>query len=156
MQNEKMEFDFVRSSKVIRYKINPQAADVLAVLIYKHNYWKTEGKLYNYKGKDGFYISYSNLMEETCYSENIIKKTVKKLKTAGLLQTVRQGLNKPNVYYIDEQIIFDYIKKHEKEYDNWRKEIRSLKPAPNTVNTGKVENDISRKDLTDYQDGVKI
>ena len=76
MKNE-IKHEFIASSKVIRYKLDAKAADILAVLVYKNQYWKGERKLININGRKGFHISVDNIREETCFGKDVIQKTRK-------------------------------------------------------------------------------
>ena len=144
MKNE-VEYDFIASAKVIRYKINPKAADILATLIYKYRHWKKKGKLANYYGKIGFYISIDDIIEETTFGKSTIQKNIKLLEKEGLLESKQQGLTKPNVYYLDEDKITKYIVDHEEEYKKYRLEVRNRKTSVALKNSLKDENTTSRK-----------
>jgi DNA-binding transcriptional regulator GbsR (MarR family) len=153
MKNE-LKYDFIASSKVIRYKLDPKAADVLAVLIYKHQYWAEQGELINFKGRNGFYISIDNIREETCFGKTVIQSSLISLKKEGLIDSKRQGLNKPNVYFLDINNIENYIKNHEAEYHTWKKNIRANK-AISPVNVRNTENQLSRTSNSSFLEVVK-
>lgn len=135
----KLEHEFLASSKVVRYKLGHKAADILCVLRYKFEYWKSEGKLVVKNGVPCFFISYSDIREETTFGESIIYKNIAILKKAGLIKTFRQGLGKPNLYNLDVGVIKKYITKYSKEYDGWRKMIRaeSNKTTVNSMSSQK-------------------
>jgi len=154
MKNE-IKHEFIASSKVIRYKLNPKAADVLAVLIYKHEYWKNEGKLINYNGRMGFHISIDDITEETCFGKDVIQNRIKLLKKEGLVVCKRQGLTKPNIYLVDEAKINKYIEDHEEEYEKWRLKIRDKKVVVLPMDTLKGGNQPSRSGKVGIQEVVK-
>ncbi|MDW5289450.1 winged helix-turn-helix domain-containing protein [Formosa sp. PL04] len=151
-KNTEIPYDFIATSKVVRIMFDPATADILAVLIYKHKYWEEEGKLEPYKGKIGFYISYSDIKEETGFSENIIKKRIKQLKKAGLIETAQQGLGKPNYYYLDINYIHEYIKDNEPAYEKWRLDVRNENAVPSVENSKKVESYLSGSEENDFQE----
>jgi hypothetical protein len=156
MKNE-IKHEFIASSKVIRYKLDAKAADVLATLRYKHQYWKNEGRLIDSKGRKGFYISVNNIKEETCFGKDVIQKRIKLLKKEGLIDFRRQGLTKSNIYYIDENKIDKYIEDHKEEYKRWRSSIRETKGVVSPKDTLKDENTTSRKgnsSLLEYDETV--
>jgi len=142
MENKK-KHDFIASSKVIRYKLGHKAADVLAVLIYKHQYWSREGKLINSNGRSGFYISINDIKEETTFGKGMIHSGIKRLKKEGLLDYKQQGLTKPNIYFIDEAKINKFIKNNEEEYEKWRLNIRDEKVVEFPMDILKTENEHS-------------
>jgi predicted transcriptional regulator len=145
-KKNKREFEhaFIASSKVIRAKLDPKAADVLAVLQYKHQYWSEKGKLINYKGRNGFYISIDNIREETCFGKNAIQSSIRLLKKEGLIDSKRQGLTMPNIYFIDESNITKYIEDHKEDYERWRFKVRKEKVTVLSVDTLKYKNQHSR------------
>lgn len=131
---------FITSSKILRYKLGHKAADVLDTLLYKMHHWKSKGRLVNHHGYDCFYISYSDIEEETTFSESVIAKNVQILKKAGLIKTFQQGMTKPNLYFVDESAINKYEAKYKDDYDNWRLKIRSKKGASSTEFVGGLKN----------------
>ena len=148
----KVKHDFIASSKVIRHKLDPKAADVLAVLLYKYQYWSQEGKLINDNVRSGFHISVDDIREETCFGKSAIQSSIKLLKENGLIDYKRQGLTKPNIYFIDEVKINKYIKDHEAEYKKWRLNIRDKKVVVLPMDRLKDENQPSRRDKTGVQE----
>lgn len=133
---------FIKSDKVIRYKLGSKSADTLAVLIYKYEYWKSQSKLVYIDGIGYFFISLNDLKAETGYTKNVIAKNISLLKQARLVQSIRQGLNKPNRYSVDQKVIDDYIDRYRGELEKWEKDTRE-----NLVTSGgerKCEKRISR------------
>jgi len=127
-KNNEIKYAFIASSKVIRYKLDPKSADILATLIYKFEYWERNGELFEHNGKLGFHISLDGIREETCFGKDVIQSRIKRLEKEGLIEKRQQGLNKPNFFFIDVAKIKKYIKKHDKEYQEWRLKIRDSKP----------------------------
>ncbi|WP_353779680.1 hypothetical protein [Winogradskyella sp. 3972H.M.0a.05] len=119
------ENEFIASNKIVRYALGTKAADILATLIYKHNYWKSKGKLTHKNGKEGFFISHDDIREETMFSKDIIMKNIKILEDAGLLFAKRQGLTKPNFYALDFKNINQFLRVNSKKYKNYKANIRS-------------------------------
>ena len=140
---KKIEHEFIASSKVIRYKMNTNTADVLATLIYKQDYWKSNAELVNHKGIKYFYISHSDIKEETCLGIQVIKRALKTLINEGLISSKRQGLGKPNLYYVNTPKVEAYIKNHEAEYKAWRLKIREQNKATPLIPSLIGENDTS-------------
>jgi biotin operon repressor len=122
--SNKNQNSFIASDRVIRYKLNPKAADILAVLIYKHGYWKGEDKLRKKEGREYFFISLNDLIAETGFSKNVIAKNIKLLRQAGLVYSIQQGLGKPNFYSINQEVIDSYIERYRAELKNWQKKIK--------------------------------
>lgn len=122
-----IKYDFISSPKVIRHTISPQAADILATLIYKQKYWAKEGKLISRKGLNCFHISVADISAETCYKKGVIAKNLNLLKKEDLIVVFRQGLNKPNLYHVDESKVLSFIKKNKKKYSDWRLTLKSKK-----------------------------
>ncbi len=141
--DNKIKYEFIASSKVIRYKMKPQAADVLATLIYKQEYWESEDKMTNYNGVKYFYVSHSDIEEETCLGKQVIKRAMKTLINEGLIDSKRQGLGKPNLYYVNTPKVEAYIKNHEAEYKAWRLKIREQNKATPFISSLIGENDTS-------------
>jgi len=157
-KENKLEYEFIASSKVVRYMINPQAADILAVLIYKYDYWQSKNEIVKYRGLPSFYIPYTDIEEETNYSKNIILKNLKLLEKEGLIKRLRQGLNKPNRYHLDKSKIMNYIKKHEKDYENGRLKIRnkgSVSVSEGFVTAGIMQNKTSGNSVMMVQEPLK-
>ena len=142
MEN-KIEYEFIASSKVIRYKMNTKTADVLATLIYKQDYWSSDDRLVDYKGEKFFYVSHSDIEEETCLGIQVIKRAMKTLINEGLIDSKRQGLGKPNLYYVNPPKVVAYIKNHEAEYKAWRLKIREQNKAAPYISSLIGENDTS-------------
>jgi len=134
---------FIASIKVIRYKLSPKAADVLAELQYKHQYWAEQDRLINYKGRIGFYMSIDDIREETCLGKNAIQSSIKLLKGEGLIDSKRQGLTKPNIYFIDANKIDKYVDVHKEDYERWRLKIRREKVVAPTTGSLKEGNQSS-------------
>ena len=149
-----MENSFIASKRVLRYKLGVKAADILAVLIFKYNYWKSLGKLNSQNQKGTFFISLNDLRAETMYSTKLISEAIKALKEAGLVYTIRQGLNKPNRYLIDEEVIDNYIKEHTGELEQWQQNIRDhtgnkrISQKSTSGTTKKGTQDVIKEDTT--------
>ena len=109
MQNE-IEYDFIALPKVINHKVGISAAAVLATLRYKYKYWENNKGLTTNGSFKGFYISHSDIIEETCLGLSQIKKAIKTLEKENLIESKRQGQGKPNLYQVDESKINQYIK----------------------------------------------
>jgi predicted RNA-binding protein with PIN domain len=122
--SNKNQNSFIASDRVIRYKLNPKAADILAVLIYKHGYWKGEDELIKKEGREYFFISLNDLIAETRFSKNVIAKNIKLLRQAGLVYSIQQGLGRPNLYSINQEVIDSYIERYRGELKKWQKKIR--------------------------------
>lgn len=150
-----IDYAFIASPKVIRFKVGIEAADILATLIYKKGYWNDEEKLFEYKGDIGFYISNSDLEEETCYKSHTIKRGLAKLKNEGLIISKQRGLGQPNFYSLDESIIEQYIEDHLDEYENWRLGIRHKNKLATPINSKKELIQLSRKYSNNFQEGTQ-
>jgi biotin operon repressor len=148
-----MEQSFIASNRVVRLKLGVKAADILAVLIYKYKYWKSEEKLGSLNYKGSFYISLNELRAETMFTRNVIAKSINLLKEAGLVYTIQQGLNKPNRYIIDEEVIDRYIKKYTGELEQWQLNVRDN--GGYSSNKRKCENSTSRITKKNTQDVIK-
>ena len=129
-----------------------EEAAILGTLIYKHNYWSDENKLTTNGIFEGFYISHSDIREETCLGTSVVKKAIKKLENEGLIKSKRQGLGKPNLYCIDEAVINQYIEDHKDDYERWRKILRVQIVSVSPVNNKKDENRPSRESKIDVLD----
>ncbi|MGJ5642889.1 hypothetical protein [Formosa sp. S-31] len=154
--NDEISYDFIASSKVIRYKLDPASADILATLMYKFKYWRNEDKLKEYKGEKGFYISHDDLEKETSYSKNIIQNRIKKLKQEKLINVKRQGLNKPNIYFLDLDNIARYINKHEGSYKNYLKDTGGENSSKKPVVPKIGENQLSGSQKKRIQENKKV
>ena len=149
-----MEQSFIASDRVIRHKLGVKAADVLAVLIYKHNYWKSQERLVLIKYKGTFFISLNDLRAETTYSTKLISEAINVLKEAGLVSAIRQGLNKPNRYLIDEEVIANYIKRYTAELEQCQRNIRDytgnkrMSQKSTSGTTKKGTQDVIKEDAT--------
>ena len=130
-----MNYDFIAVPKVINHKLGLNAAAVLGVLIYKYKYWNDQGKLTVRGNSKWFHISHSDIEEEICLGTGAITKAIKRLKKERLIATQRQGLNKPNLYNIDEDMIDEYIEDHKQEYENWRHKLRVKNTSKTPVNS---------------------
>jgi hypothetical protein len=119
--NEK---SFIASYRVVRHKLGVKAADVLAVLIYKYEYWKSRGDLIPRGGEKYFFITLSDLKAETCFSEKVIAKNIKILVKAGLVLSIRQGLSRPNLYSVNQEVVDHYISEHSVDLEKWQTKIR--------------------------------
>ena len=151
MQN-KIEYDYIASSKVIRHALGPQAADILATLIYKYQYWESQGKLNPHKGLNCFHISINDLREETCFGKSVIDKNIKRLEKEGLIQSFRQGLTKPNLYYLNKDKVVKFIKNNERKYNTWRQGIRSKNSTKSPNNTLMAHSGTSSRIEMEVQD----
>ena len=127
MENNKIEQEFEkgfnRSSKIMEYKLGIDAARLLNTLIYKHNYWLNENRMIDVKGKQGFYITISNLQMETSLKPYAISKALKKLKEERLIEVHKIGLPAVNHYVVDGEAINKYEKAHVKKYEEWIKKL---------------------------------
>ena len=151
--NTKIEDSFIASNKIIRFKLRTKAADILAVLIYKNDYWEEQRKLEWKNGKGYFFISLNDLMAETRFSKNIIAKNINFLKAAGLVHSKQQGLNKPNLYSIDKKLIEQYKTKYKGEFNKWQKKIRENNVSSSII--GNYNNNNSGITKTSIQDTTK-
>lgn len=154
MQKE-IKYAFIASSKVIRFKVGRDAADILATLMYKYNYFKSVKRLEYYKGHWCFYLSQSDIIEETCIKKHTIKKSLSKLKNEGLIISKQQGLNLPNYYFIDEKLINKYIADYNEEYEEWRLVIRAENKSVTPINSLKELKQLSGKDSDNFQEGTQ-
>lgn len=123
--------------------MNAQTADVLATLLYKHEYWGNRDELITYNGEKFFYASHADIQEETCLGIQVIKRAMKTLATEGLIKSKRQGLGKPNLYNVNRSSVESYIENHEDEYIAWRLKIRKENKLVAPINALIVENDHS-------------
>ena len=154
MMNE-LNYAFIASPKVIRYKLGSNTADILAALIYKHRYWNLEDKLFEFKGDNGFHISMSDIEEETCLRIHTIKKCLAILKKENLIRSKQQGLGQPNFYAIDEKLIDKYIEDNKEDYENWRLKIRAENKLGAPINSKMELKQLSRKDSDNFQEGTQ-
>ena len=93
---------FIMYNKEVAKKTSVNEALVLADLISKHKYFYERSKL----GTDGsFFNTYENISDDTALSEKQIRLAVSKLKTRGLLSTVRKGIPAKTFYIIDTDAI---------------------------------------------------
>ena len=149
-----MEQSFIASNRIVRLKLGVKAADILAVLIYKKAYWNSQEKLNSVSHKGTFFISLNDLRAETMYSTKLISDAINVLKEAGLVYTIRQGLNKPNRYLIDEEVIDNYIKEHTGELEQWQQNIRDhtgnkrISQKSTSGTTKKGTQDVIKEDTT--------
>lgn len=120
---------FNQSSKIIAYKLGINASIILSSLIYKHNYWFDENKLKNIEGEYYFYITYSNLQAETTLKLSAIKKGIKVLKKANLIQVERKGVPATNHYCLNQETIANFETIHEKEYLSWIETLNTIAKA---------------------------
>jgi biotin operon repressor len=147
---------FIRSSKIIRHVLGPKSADVLATLTYKQDYWKKEGKLTRKKGADYFFISHQDITAETCFSASVIAKCIKELKIKGFVLTIRQGLNKPNLYCVNKKSIETFLDNESPKFKKWQEEIRAEKHSRKPKDSRNIKNDVSRVLNSDAQEVEKI
>lgn len=152
MKEEIIKYEFIASSKVLRHVINIPAADILATLIYKQQYWESEERLIEYKGDKGFYISNADIMEETCFKIHTIKRCLKILKDEGLIISKQRGLGKPNFYKLDLDKIDEYIEDNKDAYDAWRLKVREENIAVMPVNSKKELKQLSRSNSGNFQE----
>ncbi|MFT6843439.1 MAG: hypothetical protein ACJASR_002220 [Psychroserpens sp.] len=155
MKNE-IKHEFIASSKVIRYKLDAKVADVLATLTYKQDYWKKEGKLIHRKGEDYFFISHQDITAETCLSASVIAKCIKELKIKGFVLTIRQGLNKPNLYCVNKKFIETFVDNETPNFKKWQEETRAGKYSRKPKESRIIKNDVSRVLKIDVQEVEKI
>jgi DNA-binding transcriptional regulator GbsR (MarR family) len=139
---EKQE-QFIRSEKVIRHVLDPKTADVLAVLIYKQDYWAKKGELSKWKGKECFFISLDDIEAETCYSNSIVAKCIKKLVAEGLVFKKRQGLNKPNLYSVDKTALKAFKKSKITSFNKWQKAVRERSSSKKIDTERNIKNEES-------------
>jgi len=152
---KKIEYDFIALSKVVNHKVGMSAAAVLATMIYKYKYWENKEELTTKGNLKGFYISHSDLKEETCLGLSQIKKAIKELKEENLIRIKRQGQGKPNLYGLDETNINQYIEDNEEDYNNWRLKIREENSSETLINSLIGENRPSRESKIDLLDSSK-
>ncbi len=114
---------FNRSSKIMENKLGIDAARLLNTLIYKHNYWLSENRMINVRGKQGYYITISNLQMETNLNPYAISKALKKLKKEKLIEVHKIGLPAVNHYVINGYAINKFEKDHVKDYEEWIKKL---------------------------------
>ena len=151
MNNKKN--SFISSNKIIRFKLGSKAADVLAVLIYKYEYWDNEQRLSKKGPHDYFFISLNDLEAETGFSKGVNSKNIKLLKQAGLVHSIQRGLNLPNYYAIDKLAIEKYKEQHIGDFEKWQKELREKNESP--YNIRKDENETSRTAKNSIQEVKK-
>ena len=140
--NNKLMDSFIASNKVIRHELGVTAADILAELNSKYTYWDNTNQLQNRDGALYFFTSLNDLRSETGYSKNVISKHIKILKKHGLIKSIRQGLNKPNLYSINKKGINCFITKHESSFRDWQRIVRVDKLSSSS-NNRKGINDVS-------------
>jgi hypothetical protein len=155
MKNE-IKHEFIASSKVIRYKLDAKVADVLATLTYKQDYWKKEGKLIHRKGEDYFFISHQDITAETCLSASVIAKCIKELKIKGFVLTIRQGLNKPNLYCVNKKFIETFVDNETPNFKKWQEETREGKYSRKPKESRIIKKDVSGVLNIDEQEVEKI
>ncbi len=114
---------FNRSSKIMENKLGIDAARLLNTLIYKHNYCLSENRMINVRGKQGYYITISNLQMETNLNPYSISKALKKLKKEKLIEVHKIGLPAVNHYVINGYAINKFEKDHVKDYEEWIKKL---------------------------------
>lgn len=148
--NVKKQNSFFKSDNVLRYKLGGNAAIILSVLVYKFEYWKKVEKLELRNGRNYFYISLNDLIAETTLTKGVVAKNIKLLKSKGLVYVKQQGLNKPNLYSIDQELIDSYIEKYRHEFQEWQ--IRTRRNSQSLRNNGKCENHTSRSNVKGTQD----
>jgi len=134
---------FIASSKVIIFKLGHNVAAVLGTLMYKKKYWKEQNGLIKFKGHDCFYLSYLDIELDSFLKKGVISSAINTLATNGLIKVFRQGLGKPNCYYVDESVILAYKKKHYEAYKAWRVKKRANNKAVTPVVVKKAEIDTS-------------
>lgn len=110
---------FNRSSKIMEHKLGINESRLLNTLIYKHNYWNSEGELIKIDKGWGFYITIPNLQGETNLSPSVIKRCIDALKKYGLIEVYRKGIPAKNHYVLNKQAIESFDEKHESEYESW-------------------------------------
>jgi len=140
--NYKLMDSFIASNKVIRHELGVTAADILAELNSKYTYWDNTNQLQNRDGALYFFTSLNDLRSETGYGKNSISKNIKILKKHGLVKSIRQGLNKPNLYSIDKNAINCFITRHENSFKDWQRIVRKDKLS-SSRKTRKSNNDDS-------------
>ncbi|MEP3836405.1 MAG: winged helix-turn-helix domain-containing protein [Algibacter sp.] len=140
--NNKLMDSFIASNKVIRHELGSTAADILAELNSKYTFWDNKNQLLNRGGALYFFTSLNDLRSETGYSKNVISKHIKILKEHGLVKSIQQGLNKPNLYSINKNEINCFITKHENSFKDWQRIVREVK-LYSLSNINKGVNDIS-------------
>ena len=140
--NYKLMDSFIASNQVIRHELGVTAADILAELNSKYTYWDNTNQLQNRDGALYFFTSLNDLRSETGYGKNSISKNIKILKKHGLVKSIRQGLNKPNLYSIDKNAINCFITRHENSFKDWQRIVRKDKLS-SSRKTRKSNNDDS-------------
>jgi DNA-binding transcriptional regulator GbsR (MarR family) len=139
----KKQDQFIMSEKVIRHGLDPKTADVLATLIYKQKYWKKKGELSKWKEKECFFISLDDIEAETCYSNSIVAKCIKKLVAEGLVFKKRQGLNKPNLYSVDKTAVKAFKKSKITSFNKWQKAVRARSSSKKKDTERNIKNEES-------------
>jgi DNA-binding MarR family transcriptional regulator len=140
----KKEDQFIMSEKVIRHGLDPKTADVLATLIYKQDYWAKKRKVSEWKGKEYFFISLNDIEAETCYSNSIVAKCIKKLVAEGLVFKKRQGLNQPNLYSVDKSAVKTFKKIKIPSFNKWQKAVRARSSSKKIDTERNIKNEESR------------
>jgi DNA-binding MarR family transcriptional regulator len=140
----KKEDQFIMSEKVIRHGLDPKTADVLATLIYKQDYWAKKRKVSEWKGKEYFFISLNDIEAETCYSNSIVAKCIKKLVVEGLVFKKRQGLNQPNLYSVDKSAVKTFKKSKITSFNKWQKAVRARSSSKKIDTERNIKNEESR------------
>lgn len=120
---QKFEKGFNRSSKIMEYKIGINEARLLNTLVYKYNYWSTEGGLTNLNGESAFWITIPNLQVETNLSPSVIKRCLGKLKKSGLIEVYKKGIPAKNYYVLNREAIDNFDTQYEQEYEAWTDKI---------------------------------
>lgn len=143
---------FIKSSKLIRQQLGVKEADVLATLIYKQNHWGKQGKLTT-KGSLGyFFISHQDIKAETCFNTSVIAKCIKNLEEKGFVLKIRQGLNKPNLYYVNMKCIKTFLAKETPKFKKWQEETRAGKHSRKPKDIRNIKKDVSRELNIDKQE----
>lgn len=116
---------FNRSSKVLEHKLGINAARVLNMLIYKHNYWLNREGLIDIDGKQAFYITIPNIQVETNLSKEPIYNAIKKLKEEKLVEVYKIGLPARNHYIVNIKEVNELENNHAEVYLKWRESVYS-------------------------------
>ena len=153
---------FSKISKAFRHVHGPSVAVVLDTLLYKMEYWESDGRLkHNKNGVPYFKISKSDIAFDAGVSVNTLLKNKHKsnplviLESLGMIVVKTQGANLTTVIYIMPKHVTAHIERSDKIYLNDRKIKARLRGREeinfmSEISAGKT----SRKEL--YPKYIKI
>ena len=126
-KKEKIEHEFLkgfnRSSKVLEHKLGVNAARLLNMLIYKHNYWLDREELIDVNGRQAFYITIPNIQVETNLKKHSIKNALKILEFEKLIEIHKISIPAQNHYIVNSDEISKLEKNHLEKYEKWCKSV---------------------------------